>query len=628
MESQIRIQKERNNSKKEIEEKRFKNNLEENEKHLDEMNKIKKSRIEQQNKNKINKLMEEIKNDFDKYVKEYEIKNKNLKNNLMSLNYLNREEDSSINETLLEYSKDLESQLDLDKKSLKYEYEQKLKIELENLKNNILINSDDDSQKFNEEKKEIENEYYSEINKIKKENKDNLNKLNKTLENMIEKNSNEFDTIKTKEMNDINKSMKEIKEKIQQINNSSNNEEEKNDINSLVEDYISSDLISKKKVIMSKYNSLVNMIEGEFIKNKLLIKYYIEIINSINQMLSLNQKHTHIDEIINNIYKIINNYKILYEQEKEQKLYPFLFKAFNKVMNLMYNDDNMINIIDNSIYGQNILLNENNITNMNMTHLNFNSRLNETMNNTLNNNNIINNNSTKILSSFSPRKNINNNKILNKTFSNMQRYNNESILNAMNNINNITYDSNNIRIPEISKQLLEKLSEDNLKKYNIIQEFLINESKNITDEYNLYSQKKNSENKINILYQSGEFSQYNNILNRICQEENDKTNQYFRNINSKLNIFELLKKNIRDNFIFIEKYFDKINIVNNKFNQIMNNIEEYKNNLYGVNKILGRRNTYYKNNIENMLNNTFNIENFVNPINNIGYNNTNKNFFV
>ena len=125
-----------------------------------------------------------------------------------------------------------------------------------------------------------------------------------------------------------------------------------------------------------------------------------------------------------------------------------------------------------------------------MTHLNFNSRLNETMNNTLNNNNIINNNSTKILSSFSPRKNINNNQILNKTFSNMQRYNNESILNAMNNINNITYDSNKIIIPEISKQLLEKLSEDNLKKYNIIQEFLINESKNIADEYNLYSQKK------------------------------------------------------------------------------------------------------------------------------------------
>ena len=91
-----------------------------------------------------------------------------------------------------------------------------------------------------------------------------------------------------------------------------------------------------------------------------------------------------------------------------------------------------------------------------------------------------------------------------------------------------------------------------------------------------------------------------------------------------------MKKNIKDNFIFIEKYFDKINIVNSKFNQIMNNIEEYKNNLYGVNKILGRRNTYYKNNnIENMLNNTFNIENFVNPLNSVDYNNnSNKNFFV
>ena len=159
----------------------------------------------------------------------------------------------------------------------------------------------------------------------------------------------------------------------------------------------------------------------------------------------------------------------------------------------------------------------------------------------------------------------------------------------------------NITVPEISKQLLEQLSQENLLKYNTIQDFLINESKNIINELNLYSKQKNSENKINILIQSGEFSQYNNIFDRICQEENDKTNQYFRNINSKSKIFELLKKNIKDNFIFIEKYFDKTNIVNNKFNQIMNNIEEYKNNFYGINKIFGRRaNPYNKTSIENI----------------------------
>jgi len=348
----------------------------------------------------------------------------------------------------------------------------------------------------------------------------------------------------------------------------------------------------------------------------------------------LNQKYIHIDEIINNIYEVINNYKSIYEKEKDQKLFPLLFNAFNKVLNLMFNDDNMINIIDNSIYGQNIL-NEN----MNMTNLNINSKLNETINNNI-----------KLLSSFSPRKNINNNnnQILNKTFTkdlNIRRYSNNNNETFINNINNITNDINNLNnnttLPEISKQLLEQLSQENLVKYNSIQEFLISESKNIIIEHNLYSQQKNSENKINILYQSGEFSQYNNIFDRICQEENDKTNQYFRNINSKSNIFELLKKNIKDNFIFIEKYFDKINIVNNKFNQIMNNIEEYKNNFYGINKIFGRRsNPYNKTSIENMLNNTFNIEsnnrNYYNKYlneSNFDFNNNtniynNKNFYI
>ena len=355
------------------------------------------------------------------------------------------------------------------------------------------------------------------------------------------------------------------------------------------------------------------MLEGEYIQNRLLIKYYIDIINSINQMLSINKKYFNIDEIINSVIDVINNYNNIYEKEKGEKLYPLLFKAFNEMMNLFFNDDNVVNIINNSIYGKNILNENNNATNMNLTNLNINSKLNETFNNTLNNININNKMNNNILSSFSPRQNMsinnfekNNNQILNKTFSpfNNQRYNNDSIINI--NINN---DINQTSIPQISQEFLEKLSKDNIQKYNVIQNFLINEENNIKEELNLYSQKKNSENKLNILYQSGEFSQYNNILNQICQEENDKTNQYFRNINSKSKIFELLKKNIKDNFAFIEKYLNRINIVDNKFNQIMNNIEEYKNNFYGFNNIFARinNNSYFNNNMDNVLNKTFSL---------------------
>ena len=638
LESQIRIQKEKNKNKKEIEEHKQKNNLEENVKHLNEMNKIKMTRLEQQNKNKIEKLIDEFKNNFDDYTKDYKKQNSTNDNtNLFSKDNIKYDE-LSINQEFSKYSAQIESQFESEKNSLKIEYEQKLQKEIDTLKNNILSNTDNDSEKYTEEKKEIENEYYSSINSIKKESKENQKKLDETMRTIIEKTSSEFDSIKNKNMNDIKIALKEIKEKINQIIQENNNEE-KNDINTILEDYLSSDLISKKRVIMSKYNSLINMNEGDYIHNKIMLKYYIDIINSINQLLSINQKYSNIDEILIAVNKVINQYKEIYAQEKNEKLFPLLSNAYNKVINLMSNDDNIVNIIDNSIYGQNLLNNENNMTYMNMTNYNNNSKLNETLNN-FNINNI--NNNKKILSSFSPRKN---DQIFNRTFSNInsQKTNNlfninnqkeESIINI--NLNNI--ENNNVIIPEISRQFLDKISKDNLNKYNAISEFLLNESKNISEELNLYSQKKNSENKINLLYQSGEFPQYNNILNRICQEENDKTNQYFRNINSKSKIFEILKKNIKDNYTFIEKYFDKTNIVDNKFNQIMNNIEEYKNNFYGSHNIFGKKsNTYYKSyNAENMLNNTFNVYNnrsyfneqsFVNPMHSVDFRN-NKNFFI
>ena len=623
LESQIRIQKERNKNKKEIEEQRQKNNLEENMKHLNEMNKIKMSRLEQQNKNKIDKLIGEFKINFDEYITDYKSKNKNNQDNIFSKNNIIND-DLSINETISDYSKELLTQFELEKKSLKAEYDQKLQIEIENLKNNILSNTDNESLKYSEEKKDIENEYYSEINTIKKTNKENQKKLDETMKNLIEKTSAEFDSIKNKNMSDIKSTMEEIKEKINEIIQGKNNEE-KNDINSLLEDYLLTDLISKKRVIMSKYNSLINMSEGDYIHNKIMLKYYIDIINSINQMLSINRKNINIDEILISVNQVINKYKEIYDQEKNEKLFPILFNAFNKVINLMSNDDNIINIIDNSIYGPNILNNENNMTYMNMTNYNM-------------------NNNKKIFSSFSPRKN---EQIFNRTFSNMNEQRTNNLLNINNqkdeslfniNINNIENNNNNIIIPEISKQIMDKISKENIQKYNVISEFLLNESKNISDELNLYTQKKDSENKINLLYQSGEFPQYNNILNRICQEENDKTNQYFRNINSKSKIFELLKKNIKDNYSFIEKYFDKTNIVDNKFNQIMNNIEEYKNNFYGSHNIFGKKNnSYYKSyNTENMLNNTFNVYNRNNYINEQSFINTthsidfrnNKNFFI
>ena len=118
-------------------------------------------------------------------------------------------------------------------------------------------------------------------------------------------------------------------------------------------------------------------------------------------------------------------------------------------------------------------------------------------------------------------------------------------------------------------------NESNIK-YNIIINFLIDESKNIMEELNIYNNnQKASNSKINILRESEDLSKYNNILNRIYQEENNKSNKYFRNINYKSKVFEMIRKNCEDDFIFIQKYSNKNNIVINKLNQIINQIEEY-----------------------------------------------------
>ena len=610
LESQIKIQKERNNNKKEIQEQTKKFELEEKNKYLEEMNKIKISRLEQQNNNKINRLSDEYKNNFNIFVKEFQNRNNNNVDLSSNISIFNQKNDLS-KELISQYNQELDTQLEESKNSLKLELELKYQKDLENLKFNLLSNDNDEQ----------------------KENKENQNKIEETIKNLIEKISTEFNNIKTKETKEINISLKDIKEKIGQIN-SNNNDEEKG---TLIEDYLS-DIISEKKVLMSKFNSLVKMNEEEFIKNKYLIQFYITIIKTIIQNLSINKTNINIEEIFGNVNDIIKEYKMKYNKEINEKLFPVLYNAFDKILNDMFDDDKINNIIDNSIYGQSLFLGNNT---MNMTNININSKRNESM---MNNNNI---NKKRLFSSFSPRKNdISNNNILNKTvFNNNQRYilnktnYNNNILNNTNiinnkeeesiiniNLNNINED--NINIPELKIEIIEKLSPDNIQKYNIIKDFLINESKKILDELSSYSEKKDSENKLNILFKSGEFKQYNNILNRICEEENDKTNQ----------IFKILKNNINDNLAFIEKYYDKMNIVDSKFNQIMNNIEEYKNNFYGSHNIFGKKNnSYYKSyNTENMLNNTFNVYNRNNYINEQSFINTthsidfrnNKNFFI
>ena len=638
LEKEIKEQKEKNENKNETEEKKVNKNLNNKKKHYEEMNKIKMSRLDLQNKNKVSDLLKHYEIDFDNYVKEYKEKNKNINDNPIinnSFNTQNKNEGTSLNEILEKYTKDSEYKLEEKKLLIKEEYENKLKKELEEYKKINNPENKTDSEKLSEEKKIIENEYYKEMNKIKSNNKEKK-EIDEIKINLINKTSENFEKIKNKQKKEITLLFQEITPKIK------NEKENKDNKENEVDDYLN-DIITDKKVIMSKYNTLVDMAQSEYNENKTLIQYFIDIIRSIKFVLSddkdtNNNDEKKIDEIINSLNPIINEYKIKFEKEKKDKLFPFLDKAFQKIMNLLFNDENTNNIIDNSIYGQ-FMLNNNS---MNMTYLNNNINntiLNESNanNNNINsinelNSNILRTNNLKlnqtfntqtqsqsqiksqnkyinISSSFSPKSNNKPQNLLNKTFSNTYHKNNIKY-----NINpideeeskdneNISQNNNiNDSMPQLSNNILDKFSPDCIKKYNIIINFLMEESKNIKEELKSCDKQKSSKNKFDILRETGQFSQYNNIFNRLSLEENNKLNLYLRSINAKEKGFEMIKKNCEENFGFIGKYSDRSSIVISKLNELINRVEDY--NIKYMN-----RNIYEYNNIENAMNNTMNIGN-------------------
>lgn len=669
LESQIKKQKISNIEKKENDDKLVRNNENETKKHLEEMNKIKKARLDLQLNNKIKEYSEQIQKDFESYHQKYSINNSKF-----SGSNINNNKGDLMKEKLAEYSNDLESQLEEKKTLMKEEYEIKLKKEMEDFQNALNLQKSKNPQRPVTDKKDIENDYYSDLNTNQANMKKNNENLEKIINDNINNSSSSFAIIKNKEIKEIDLIMQEIAQKIKEtISN-----QENKDPASLIEDYLS-EIITEKKICMSKYNSLVNMTEDDFKNKKFLLQFYIDIIKLITQKLSMNKNNINddalVNKIISNVNEVINNFKNKYESEKSNKLYPLLYKAFQKIMNALFNDDETNNIIDNSIYGQ--ILNNTNM-NMNVTYLNNNTILNDSnINNNLyksnqgiqtqnlinnsnmnsnpninnqffnknsnrnsisdkrgesNTNQIINqsqtfiyrqNNVNNISSSFSPNRYSN---PLNKTFSNLDNANyNLKSIQPINEQTELEVNNTNISVPQLPYEIHNNISPDCKNKYDLIISFLLEESKNILEDLNEYNKQKEKNNKINLLKESVELSQYNKIFDLISKEENSKTNQSLNNINYKKRVFESIKNYCKDIFNFIIKYSTRTKNINIKLNQVIKYIEDYNRNYYGGKNIDYNNNmsALYKKQIENELNNTYNLDIYSNRF----YNNINDSFY-
>ena len=659
-ESEIRIQKNKNSKiSKIIENKIYDKNMK-----LDNLSKelkTKKSELDIQIQDKINKITKQYEKDFNSYTKQYEFNyndNNGIKNNNYYIN-----NSSNIQEELRKYEQQLISNLEEKKKVIQKEYENKFNSEIEKFKNTA---KSENTNNFSEDNSKIEEEYYNDINELKMRNKEINNKVDEKIKNILENASILSDKIKSKELKEINELFSQFKQIINKIN-----QEENNNSDYLIEDYIS-ELYSNKQLILNKYSSQVDMTEDEYKKIELFLQYYIDIIKTIISLLyeyysKYNNKESFDrnadEEIIKDIEKnfslIIEKYRIKYINEKNNRLYEFLYNSLKKLMDAIFSDENTNNIINNSIYGRSFINNNLNNISQNMANSNYlNNSLSNGFNNNYmlrsarmnpNNNNLINNsnlndisnnditnghnfyntqrqnqnqnpNQRILSSSISPGKGNLHPNVLNKTFSSpfRSRYNNINNMQSINEeveLSTNRIDINDINVPQLPSDIVNNLTVDNLSNYKIIVDFLINESKNFLREQNLYYQKMEENNKLNALGQNGELSQYQGVLDLIRKQENNKMNQYLKDIQIKSNLFEIIKHNCEENFNFIMKYYNKPYFVSNKLKVLITHIQDYQSNFYS--QKAKNENIFSKNNnVEHLLNNTFSINNRNNNFNN------------
>ena len=633
LKSEINIQKEKHNIKKEILEQKKKNEINETLKALSQNHKLNKSNLEKQTKNKIESLNNEFQKKFSLYQIEYEMKNKNT-----LFNEVNMEKEINIlQKDLIRYEKELKEEFEENTNQLRKEYDNKLIKDIEIFKETI--KKENSEEKINKENKDLERNYFDELNEIKVNNKYEIKHMEETIKKLFEKISNSFDEIKNKSKNEINKIISDVVKKIKEIIRNENFEDIKD---SLINEFLS-DLISKKILMLNKHSSYVDMIEEEYKQNTILIEYFIEIIRMITGLINednkkikninINKENANeylINEILQRINDLMEDFRYKYEDEQNNRLYPLLYDTLQKIKNLKFDDENNYNIGFISNRGNPLINSNPNITNANYLNYINNSQMNDsnynlnnnnnlfsnrTNNNTILNNNQINssrqmqlNNSSSYINPLTQRNNyyLNQNRTLNPS----SPRNNSNIFPIKEDIesNLSSANLNYINIPQLPNEIVNNLNSENIQNYKLVMNFLINEYNQISEEQNNYFNRNNANQKLNLLKESGEFAKYNHIFEQISKQENDRNKQYLKDIESKKKVLELIKNNYEESFNFIIKYYNNSNIVNNKLRVLITHIEDYNKHFNSKRRNFTNNNNSTNDNLQNLLNNTFQIE--------------------
>ena len=594
LESDIRIQKERNKNKKENELKKNNDLIEKKKLQLEEIAQNKKSKLSFQNKNDINKLQKEFQENYEKYISDY--KNNvfiNIKDDLTNDTFINNLKDLEE-----EYINELNEKFEQEKMDMKYQLEFNLIKNLELYKIQAKNNIEQEIKKINDKINNLFNEYFNEkdlITKnfdIQKEKADSI--INEKLKNI----SNIFlYGIKKKNSNKLNEEMEQINSIIKQ--NSSYNIEE-DEIK--VEEQLINKFVSKNSKL-SEIKSMYDLAEKDYNLYKMKIEYISKAISIINKIIiekgsdisfesNLDNKTDNKDdllviEMISTLKNKLEEFTIKNKDNMESKIYPFLNEEIDNFMNNMRkNKEKSIRMKDKFFYSKEIKLNNNIFIEDNPE---LKSR--EFPNST--------NNSIKLR------------KEQKKSLSS-DRYNNNYINNSMReNGNNSSNNNINETNLELSQEILNNFSEDILITYEKIQTFLKDESSRIEKEKQNLNKHDNMNNTLKNLKDSDNFKNYNKELNFILTQEQKTSRNNKTNIESKIRLFNKIKEYWRETVYFIYNNYSSPYDVKKRLNLLNQNINDYKNSYYSNDKETFERKGYninpFRMNNSFMQNNNYNV---------------------
>ena len=621
LEEEIRLQKEKNINRKNIQKKKNNNEINDKKSDIDKSIKDKYSQVDLRHNNKMN-ILEGIYQK--KYNENIEDIKKKLNNELNISNNLKDDNNTSINKITLEYSNKLKEKFEEEKISFNSELEQSMEKNLEIYKKKIKNENEKNINLINEEINNLSKNYFMEIEIFKKNFSQRSKKEEENMKNEIQQISLLFDTIKTNHINNVNKEIQEFSETIKGNINDYN-------LESKIGETIDNKL-EKEKIKLNELKSYINLIEIEYNNNKQNIECLAQIISYICK--TINEKSTiikiesndneeelnHIDdllvsELIHDIKNKINEFQLnISENEAKNEIYTLLNNELKKIMQILDKNANNIKkeIVNNLLYSNDKIninkdrdvinaLKSDNIHRLNNPNIYINNRGNNIINNNMieNINNKYDNYKSSILNNIN-RLNESYSSFLNYNYrnNNSNNYNNQLLqqnhnsnlnnisINISNNINNTQLKSreynlqnNNINedgeYPILSEEILNSFSDDLINMYNKINQFLVEESNRIDNEILEMEKKGETNKKLEEVKNSEELNQYNMYFSQIYSKEKNNMKRAKKNIENKLKIFNIIKKNCEDTFNFISNNSYRPNIFRHKLNTLLTHINDY-----------------------------------------------------